>query len=134
MMSDIRYLSLGDVIALHALIMERTGVAPAPLRSESQLEAALMRTQMAAHYEDADLVRQAVMLAVSVSQAQAFLDGNKRTSFAVMDVFLRINGQRFIGSSVELAQHLEAIAIEQEKREDAIDSFENWLRQHLSSD
>jgi death on curing protein len=130
-MSDIRYLTLGDVIALHALIMKRTGASPAPLRSEAQLEAALMRANMAAHYEDADLVHQAVLLAVGISQAQAFLDGNKRTAFTVMDVFLRLNGQHFIGLSIELAQHLETIASEQEQRQLAMTDFEQWLRQHL---
>ncbi|MBN1122720.1 MAG: type II toxin-antitoxin system death-on-curing family toxin [Anaerolineae bacterium] len=132
-MAGIRYLELAEVIALHALIMERTGASPASLRSESQLEAALMRAPMAAHYEEADLVRQAVLLAVGISQAQAFLDGNKRTGFAAMDVFLRLNGQRFNGDSIGLAQHLETIASEQQQRRAAIDAFEQWLRSHLES-
>lgn len=131
-MADIRYLSLGDAVALHGLVMERTGFSPAPLRSEAQLEAALLRPEMAAHYEADGLVRQAVLLAVGISQAQAFLDGNKRTAFAVMDVFLRINGQRFVGPPIELAQHLETIAGEREQRQAAIDSFEQWLARHLT--
>jgi death-on-curing protein len=111
--------------------MERTGVSPAPLQSEARLEAALMRAPMAAHYEEADLVQQAVLLAVGISQAQAFLDGNKRTAFAAMDVFLRLNGQRFNGDSIELARHLEAIATEQQQRKAAIDAFERWLGAYL---
>src|SRR5216683_335276 len=79
-MDEIRHLSLADVLALHAAVMERFGLAPAPLRDEGVLESAVMRPRMAAYYDEADLIRQAALLAVGISQAQAFLDGNKRTA------------------------------------------------------
>ena len=44
------------------------------LRDENALASAVMRPQMAAHYEDADIIRSATLLAVGISQAQAFLD------------------------------------------------------------
>jgi death on curing protein len=124
------YLSLGDVIALHALVMERTGASPMPLRDEGLLESAIMRPQMAAHYADADIIRQAALLAVGISQAQAFMDGNKRTAFAASDVFLRLNGFRVQGDSVELAKKLERVAARQEDLETATTGFEHWLREH----
>ena len=124
------YLGLGDVIALHALIMERTGAPPMPLRDEGLLESAIMRPRMAAHYEDADIIRQAALLAVGISQAQAFMDGNKRTAFAASDVFLRLNGLRFQGDSVELAKRLEGIAARREDLDTATAEFEDWLREH----
>ena len=127
-MTEIRYLSLADVLALHQAIMEKFGVGPAPLREEGLLESAIMRPRMAAYYEEVDIIRQAVLLAIGVSQAQAFLDGNKRTAFAACDVFLRLNGIVIIGDPIELALQLEAIAERTSNLEAATDRFEVWLR------
>jgi death-on-curing protein len=130
-MPDIRYLSLGDVIALHALVMARTGSPPAPLRSEAGLGSAVMRPQMAAHYEQADLIRQAALLVVGVSEAQAFLDGNKRTALAALDVFLRINGDVIRAAPLDLARQTEAIATRPDALDAATARLEAWLREHV---
>ena len=122
-----RYLTLAEVMAFHQLVMVRTGANPASLRDVGLLESAIARPQSVAHYEDADLVRQAVQLAVGISQAQAFLDGNKRTAYAACDGFLRLNGVEFSGDPLELAQYLERIAAAIEAREDLIKQFERWL-------
>lgn len=127
-MGETHYLGLLDVIALHAAVMERTGRAPAPLRSEALLESAIMRPRTAAHYEGADLVRQCVLLVVGIAQAQAFLDGNKRTAFAAADVFLRLNGLAFSGDALDLAQQLERIAMRSGSLEEATADVEEWLR------
>lgn len=63
-----RYLSLADVLALHAAVMEQTGYAPAPLRDEGLLDSAIQRPRTAAYHEEADLIRQAALLAVGISQ------------------------------------------------------------------
>lgn len=130
---EIRYLGLAEVIALHNAIMERTGFAPSPLRSEGGLESAVMRARTAAYYEQADLIRQAALLAVGIAQAQAFLDGNKRTAFVCMDTFLRVNGHQFAGDSIELAQQLEQIATRQDTLPAATERFEVWLRERVRS-
>lgn len=112
--------------------MERLGVAAAPLRAEPLLESAVMRPQMVAHYEDADLFRQATLLAVGISQAQAFLDGNKRTTYAACVVFLRMNGWVFQGDPIQMAKRLESIAEESGERAAIIADFEKWLRKHTA--
>jgi death on curing protein len=127
-----RFLSVIDVLTLHQAIMERTGFAPAPLRDEAALESAVMRPQMAAHYEQADLVRQAALLAVGISQAQAFLDGNKRTAYASLEVFLDLNGLRYAADPLELAHQLEAVAERTDSLTDATDHFEAWLRSRVA--
>lgn len=128
-----RALSVAEVIALHQAVMERTGATAAPLRDEGALESAVMRPRMAAHYEAADLIRQAVLLAAGISQAQAFLDGNKRTAFAALDVFLRLNGSAFAGDPLELARQLEALATRSGTLADATGAFEQWLRPRVTS-
>ena len=127
-MAEIRYLTLADVLALHQTIMERFGLAPAPLRDEGSLESAVMRPRMAAYYSEADIIRQSALLAVGISQAQAFLDGNKRVAFAACDVFLRVNGLAFAGDPLELAIQLEAVTERAGNLEEATDQFEEWLR------
>ncbi len=130
-MEEIRYLSLADVLALHQAMMEKFGAGPAPLREEGLLESAIMRPRMAAYYDEGDIIRQAALLAVGVSQAQAFLDGNKRTAFAACDVFLRLNGIVIVGDPIESALQLEAVAERSDDLEAVTNRFEVWLRVHI---
>jgi death-on-curing protein len=130
-MEEIRYLSLADVLALHQAMMEKFGAGPAPLREEGLLESAIMRPRMAAYYDEVDIIRQAALLAVGVSQAQAFLDGNKRTAFAACDVFLRLNGIVIVGDPIESALQLEAVAERSDDLEAVTNRFEVWLRVHI---
>ena len=130
-MSEIHYLSIADVLALHQAIMEKFGFASVPLRDEGMLESAIMRPRMAAYYSEADIIRQAALLAVGISQAQAFLDGNKRTAFLTCDVFLRLNGLAFVGDPLELAFQLVAVAERRSDLEEATAAFEEWLRRYV---
>lgn len=124
----VRYLTVAEVIELHDRIMERTGHRPEPLRDEGLLESALMRAQTAAYYEEADLIRQAALMAIGISQNQPFVDGNKRAAFVVFDVFLRVNGLVYTGDPLELARAIERIAEHPEQRAEEIDTFEQLLR------
>ncbi len=127
-----KYLSLADAIELHRRMMDFTGQPFQGLRDEGALDSALNRPQMAAYYEDADLITQAVLLAIGISQAQAFVDGNKRTAYHCCDVFLRINGFFYDGDPIELSKQLEAVAENTEDREAAVAGFEAWLRDNIS--
>jgi death on curing protein len=124
----IRYLSVADVVAIHATMMEQMGEQPASLRDEGLLESAVLKPQMAAHYEDADLVRQASLLAIGISQNQPFIDGNKRAAYLAATVFLRSNGRPFAGEPMDLAHQLEAVAERSDSLDAATSRFEDWLR------
>ena len=89
------YLTLDDVRGLHADVMRRTSFLPAPVRDLGALESAIMRPQTVAHCEGADLLIQAVTLMLAISQAQAFVDGSKRTAMFAALVFLALNGCTF---------------------------------------
>ena len=131
-MAQKRYLSLADVVAIHEKAMRRLGLAPNPLRGDGTLESAIMRPQMAAWYEGADIVRQAALLGVGISQAQAFLDGNKRTAYLAMNTFLRLNDYAYVGDRIALAQQFEQFA-HRSSDPTAIDGFEAWLRAHVQA-
>jgi prophage maintenance system killer protein len=129
-----RYLSVEDLLTLHKLAMGATGQAPEALRGNDAgaLEAAAKRAEWAAHYQGADLIRQAIMLAIGISDAQAFLDGNKRAALVAADEFLDRNDWEFVGDRFEWAVQFKAAtaALPQDKSR-AIDAFEAWTRQYV---
>src|ERR671917_426710 len=129
--AQLRYPTLAEVIAIHEKVMRGLGEPPRLLRDEGLLESALKRPQMAAYYEGADPVRQATLLGTGISQAQAFLDGNKRTAFATLDAVLWVNGWEFVGEPLELARQFEQFAERSNEADEAIDAFEPWLRQYV---
>ena len=129
-----RYLSLDLVLVVHGQVMQRLGDNPEPLRDRGALESAVYRPQHAAHYEHADLIRQAALLAVGISQNQPFVNGNKRTAFAACDLFLRMNGHAFAGDPLELAKRLETVAEHAGRLDEATDAFERWLRGNIRNE
>lgn len=125
------HLTLADVIAIHGEIMNWFGLPANPLRDENALDSAISRARMAEYYEGADVIRQGALIAAGVSQAQAFLDGNKRTALAVAHSFLRRNQLMPNFESIEFAKQLELIAERPGERDAATDDFEAWLRQRV---
>jgi len=83
------YLTVADVLAMHADQIERYGGASG-VRDPGQLEAALYRPQTGYY---ADLIEEAAALWESLSQNHPCIDGNKRTAFAATYTFLAINGR-----------------------------------------
>lgn len=59
------------------------------LRDKGLLEAAIFRPQMGYY---ATLFEEAAALMESLATSHAFIDGNKRISFAMTDAMLRVNG------------------------------------------
>jgi death-on-curing protein len=127
-----RYLSVLDVLGLHAFIMRRTGEEPA-LRNEGALESALLRPQMAAHYAEADFATQAALLMSGIALAHAFVDGNKRTAALAGDTFLQLNGMWIRAEPLALARQIEAIVNRPGPLGEATEQFAAWLRPQLES-
>src|SRR4051794_30117095 len=91
------YLTVAEVLAIHADQIERYGGSDG-VRDPGLLEAALYRPQTGYY---ADLIEEAAALWESFAQNHAFIDGSKRTAFAVMYTFLVINGARLIADAQE---------------------------------
>jgi len=83
-----RYLSLEDAIAFHDDQLKLFGGAEG-IRDQGQLASAMFRAQ-SGYYED--LIAEAAALWESLAGNHPFVDGNKRTSLIVTDVFLQLNG------------------------------------------
>ena len=112
-------------------MMHAMGTRSQGLRDEGALESAIMRARMAEHYEGADAVRQGALMAIGISQAQAFVDGNKRTAYLSLDTYLAANGLDYVGEPLELGQQLERVAERPGERDAATDEFEAWLRERV---
>ena len=83
------YLTTADVLGLHAILLKRYGGAEG-IRDMGAVESAVFRPQCGYY---ADMVEEAAALLESLLINHPFVDGNKRTTFAACDVFLRINGR-----------------------------------------
>lgn len=84
------YLTTVEVLAIHADQINRYGGCDG-MRDLGLLEAALFRPQTGYY---ADLLEKAAAIWESMAQNHPFIDGNKRTAFAVTYTFLVINGMR----------------------------------------
>ncbi len=115
------YLTLADVLGMHAVLVQRYGGAPG-LRDPGALEAALFRPQTG-YYED--IVAEAAALMESLAKNHPFVDGDKRIAFAAADVFLRINGWRLQGPPKRLYAQLMKML---ESGTFDIAHLEPWLR------
>ena len=96
------YVTTADALFFHTQLIERYGGAPG-LRDAGALESALHRPQTG--YYDT-LVHEAAALLESLVQNHPFVDGNKRVAFAVVDVFLRINGYSITVDSKAIYDHM----------------------------
>jgi death on curing protein len=89
------YVTIADALFFHKHLIERYGGASG-IRDAGALESALHRPQTG--YYDT-LIHEAAALLESLVQNHPFVDGNKRVAFAVVDVFLRINGYAITADS-----------------------------------
>jgi len=81
------YLTITEALAIHADQIKRYG-GSSGIRDHGLLDAALFRPQTGYY---ADLIEQAAALWESLAQNHPFIDGNKRTAFAVTYTFLSVN-------------------------------------------
>lgn len=93
-MSEPRWLTYEQVIAMHSRQLRQIGGAPG-LRDEGILRSAIERPVNKFHNEQANLVELTAAYGFGLAKNHAFVDGNKRIAFMSMVVFLRKNGVLF---------------------------------------
>src|SRR5207248_239519 len=96
------YVTTADALFFHKQPTARYGGAPG-LHDAGALESALHRPQTG--YYDT-LVHEAAALLESLVQNHPCVDGNRRVAFAVVDVFLRINGYSITADSKAIYDHM----------------------------
>ena len=82
------YLTVAETIEAQRLLIEEFGGIHG-IRDLGLLESAVLRPQNGYYM---NVIDEAAALMESLANNHAFLDGNKRTSFVMTDVLLRLNG------------------------------------------
>jgi death-on-curing protein len=91
MASEPQFLTLEQVEAVHDRSLSEHGGSQG-LRDIGGLESAVIQPQHVYFYEQADLFEIAAAYAFHIAEAQAYLDGKKRTAVASALIFLELNG------------------------------------------
>ena len=122
-----RFLSLGEVVRLHRLLIESSGGASG-IRDLALLDSAL--AQPRATFDSRDLhptvLDKAAALCASLVQNHPFVDGNKRVGHAAMATFLLLNGIDIVATIDEQEQLILDLAAGRCRREDVA----SWLQSH----
>lgn len=90
-MDQPRWISKAVALAIHDEQLSEHGGGQG-LRDEGSLEAALDRPRNLLHYSTPDMAALAAAYAFGLARNHPFVDGNKRTSFVVTELFLDLNG------------------------------------------
>ena len=87
------FVSKSMVLSIHARQIERFG-GTSGVRDEGLLESALAQPQatFGGQLLHPTITEQAAAYLYHLAMNHPFIDGNKRTAFAVADTFLRVNG------------------------------------------
>ena len=85
------WLSRQLILAIHDEQLAEHGGALG-IRDEGLLESALARPLNRAGYADPDMAELAALYAIAIARNHPFVDGNKRTAFAALFMFLALNG------------------------------------------
>ena len=99
-MSEPVWLSVQDIMALHAMQVGETG-GDTGMRDARRLESAAERPRNLHAYGSPSWGEMAAAYAAGIIQGHPFVDGNKRTGFAVAAVFLIMNDRRVRASEPE---------------------------------
>lgn len=88
------------LVAAHDEQLAEHGGA-AGFRDEGLLDSALARPLNLAAYDSPDVAALAASYAVALAKNHPFMDGNKRTAFVAMELFLWLNGHELNAGDAE---------------------------------
>ncbi|MDO9338181.1 MAG: type II toxin-antitoxin system death-on-curing family toxin [Caulobacter sp.] len=115
------------LLVLHSRSLALHGGADG-CRDLGLLDSALQRPRNRHAYEGvSDLADLAASYAVAICGNHPFVDGNKRSAFLALVLFLRLNGHRLVVDQVEAIRTIFALASGELGHADLTD----WVRRHL---
>ena len=126
-----RYLTLSEALELHHRVIGQSGGALGVLNLAA-LESSLTQPRMTFGGTELypSIVDKAAVLGYSLIQNHPFLDGNKRTGHAAMEVFLLLNHCEIQASVDEQERIVLQVASGKMDRE----AFTLWLRDHVTAE
>ncbi len=105
------------VLAVHDEQLAEHGGQPG-VRDHGLLDSALARPRNQFAYGETSLARLAASYALGISRNHPFLDGNKRTSLVVAELFLELNGLTLDASDADCVTTFLALAAGELAEED----------------
>jgi death-on-curing protein len=122
------YITLNKALEIYRRIMVQSGGMVGVL-SMGALESALAQPRMTFDGKElySTIVEKAATLGFSVVKNHPFVDGNKRTGHAVMDMFLTLNGYLIEATTEEQV----AIMVQVASGEAGRQEFTEWLCAHI---
>lgn len=121
------YLTLEQIIRLHALVLVKDGGADG-IRNLGQLEAAVSTQYQTVFGKElyTTVCDKAAALVRGIICDHPFIDGNKRTAMLAGLTLLEMNGYNFIARQGELEDFTVHIAVSHPN----VSVITNWLEQH----
>ena len=120
-----RFPSRAVLLLLHEeSLAEHSGAAG--LRDEGLFDSALARPQHLIAYGEPDAAALAASYGFGLARNHPFIDGNKRTAFLAVGLFLGLNGLRLTATQAEATLTMLALAAGELPE----DEFAEWIRQH----
>lgn len=122
-----RWLNADVLLAVHLEQLAEHGGA-AGTRDPGLFESALARPQNLALYGEPDLCDLAAAYAVGIAKNHPFIDGNKRTAYVAMELFLVLNGCDLTADDASATLTMLSVAAGD------IDepALAQWLREHTA--
>lgn len=108
-MTDFVWIKEQVVWAIHEAQLAEHGGA-AGVREASLLASALARPLNLAAYGNPTVVECAAAYGFGISRNHPFIDGNKRTAYVCIELFLALNGLRLVASDIDCVQTMLAVA------------------------
>ena len=97
------------------------------LRDANMLESALARSQQLAHYGDPDVADLAAAYGYGLARNHPFVDGNKRTAFVAVELFLALNGHDLNVADADCVVNMLELATGKLPES----TFAQWIRDHI---
>jgi death on curing protein len=119
------WLSSDVLLAVHDEQLAEHGGA-AGVRDRGLFDSAMARAQNLAHYGEPDFAELAAAYGFGLARNHPFIDGNKRTAFVAVELFLVCNGHALRASDPECVLTMLAVAAGELDET----QFAAWIRQH----
>ena len=122
-MSDWIWLDIAVIYAVHDEQLAEHG-GSAGVRDAGLLESALAKPQNLAAYGEPNVVDLAASYGFGIARNHPFIDGNKRTAFVAVELFLDLNGYELTATDADCV--LTMLALAAGEIDEA--AFTNWIR------
>ncbi|HEY9065646.1 MAG TPA: type II toxin-antitoxin system death-on-curing family toxin [Burkholderiaceae bacterium] len=116
------------VLAVHEEQLAEHGGALG-IRDPGLLESALARPRHLAAYGEPDVAALAAAYGYGLARNHPFVDGNKRTAFVAVELFLALNGGELLAEDADCV--LTMLALAAGDLDEA--AFAEWLRRHSAA-